>query len=360
MELQVQPSEFGLEEAKAKELVKDLTITLKERELLKEAFLDVSELEVTEENIPTFKELRLKIVKNRTQGIEKWHKAQKAFYLAGGRFVDAIKNKEVAVNVEMETKLMDAEKYFENLEKERIAKVQSERAEKLSKYMDDVSHIDLGNMDDEIWNAYYAAKKKEYEDRIEAEKKAEAERLERERLDELERKRRLEIAPYMQFIDDGVPELRDLSDKEFDSLMDGLKKAKVKHDKEQEEIRKENERLKKEREAAEAKRLEEEKKRKSEEAKKEAEHQAQLKKEREAREELERKERQRKEAEAKAKAEAEAEAKRLEKAPIKEKLTKWVNEFEIPETTVDNEVSKEIKAKFESFKKWSINQVNNL
>src|SRR5690606_10498366 len=109
----------------------------------------------------------LKIVKNRTQGINKWHKASKEFFLAGGRFVDAIKNKENQVNEEMESKLMDAENHFENLEKARIDKLQVERAEELSKYMEDISHIDLGSMDDDIWNAYLNAKKAEYEKRIE-------------------------------------------------------------------------------------------------------------------------------------------------------------------------------------------------
>ena len=44
-------------------------------------------------------------------------------------------------------------------------------------------------MDNDVWNAYYETKKKEYEDRIEAEKKAEKERIERERVEAEERKR---------------------------------------------------------------------------------------------------------------------------------------------------------------------------
>jgi len=98
---EVNPTEFGLEPIKAQEMVSGLNTVIAEREVLKNAYIDVIGLEITSENLSTFKELRLKIVKNRTQGIEKWHKTNKAFYLAGGRFVDAIKNKEIAENERM-------------------------------------------------------------------------------------------------------------------------------------------------------------------------------------------------------------------------------------------------------------------
>lgn len=366
MQLQVQPSEFGLEESKAQELIKGLSVTLKEREILKDAFLDVTELEVSEENIPTFKELRLKIVKNRTQGIEKWHKTQKAFYLAGGRFVDAIKNKEIAVNQEMEERLLDAEKHFENLEKERINKLQFERAEKLSKYVDDISHIDLGNMDDDIWNAYFTAKKQAHEERIAEEKRLEAERLENERLDKLESDRNSELATYSQFFAHSY-NLREMAENEYSELKKQLVKAKKDYDTEHERVRLENERLKKEREAAEKKRLAEEKKRKADEDKKQAEYEANLKKEREAREKLEREEKARKDAEkaeadrkAKEEDEKRKEAERLAKAPVKEKLSLWVDSFELPTIDVQSEAKDEIEAKFQAFKKWSINQIKNL
>ena len=112
---------FGIEPSKAKEMVGGLDSTLADREVLKNAYIDVIELDITSENLSTFKELRLKLVKNRTS-IETWHKNNKAFYLAGGRFVDAIKNKEIEVNKEMESKLLEGEKFFENQEKEKLLK----------------------------------------------------------------------------------------------------------------------------------------------------------------------------------------------------------------------------------------------
>ena len=59
-------------------------------------------------------------------------------------------------------------------------------------------------------------------------------------------------------------------------------------------------------------------------------------------------------------AERKKEAERLAKAPIKNQLNAWVNSFEIPETNVDNDVSKLIKEKFNAFKDWSLTQVEKL
>ncbi len=108
---------FGIEPTKAKEMVSGLGTTLSERKVLEDAYVDVIELDITTENLPTFKELRLKIVKNRTQGLTKWKEKEKAFYLAGGNFIQAIYNKEVAINEQMEAKLLEAGKFFENQKK---------------------------------------------------------------------------------------------------------------------------------------------------------------------------------------------------------------------------------------------------
>lgn len=325
--VKTKPEEFGIEKSKAENLTKGLSPILEEREVLIQDFKGVSDLEICEDNIPKFKELRLKIVKNRTQGINKWHKSSKEFFLAGGRFVDAIKNKEIQVNEEMESKLLDAEKHFENIEKERLDRLQNKRAEILSKYVEDASLMKLSEMEEDVWDAYLSTKKKLHLDRIEAEKKAEAERIENERLDKIENDRRFEIAQYAQFYN-GDSDLRNMSDKDYNALKLSLEKAEKDYESERLKIREENERLKKEREAENKRRKEEEEKRKSIE-------QERLKKEKELKEQL-------------------------EKAPIKDKLNRWVEDFELPETSVDNDVSKEIKSKFDSFKKWSINQVNNL
>jgi len=53
-------------------------------------------------------------------------------------------------------------------------------------------------------------------------------------------------------------------------------------------------------------------------------------------------------------------AENLAKAPIKEQLKAWIDQFKLPDTSVDNEVCKEIIAKFESFRTWSVKVVDNL
>jgi hypothetical protein len=189
----VNPNEFGIEEKTATELTQGLQVPLDERKLLIEEFETVSKLEINHENIPAFKSLRLKIQKNRTQGIEAWHKSGKEYFLRGGQFVDAIKRKEVLINKQMEEKLKEGEDFFENQELERVAKLQAERVQRISKYVEDAYERDFTRFDEEEFEDLLVIKKKSYEERLAEEARIEAERLEAIRL-EAERleKQRLE------------------------------------------------------------------------------------------------------------------------------------------------------------------------
>lgn len=317
----IDAKEFGIEENKANELTSGLTTILQEREILSEAYKDVMLLDITEENLQTFRELRLKIRDNRTKGIEKWHKVNKEFFLTGGRFIDAIKNKEIAENERMEESLLSAEKHFENLEKERLEKLQNERLSLVSPFLENTLGLDLKSMDEEMFNNFFTGAKLNFESKKELER-LELERIEKERIAEVEK---------------------------------------------QKAIQEENNRLKKEREEIE-KELEKERKIQAEkEAKLKAENDLKLKKEREEREKIEAELKAKKEAEEKAekqrldKIESERkEAEKLSKAPIKKQMSVWVNSFELPRINLDNETSKEIIVKFESFKKWSLSQIENL
>lgn len=318
---EINPDLFGLEASKASEMCSGLSVSLAEREVLKKSFIDVIELPITNETIPVFKELRLKIVKNRTQGIEKWHKNNKAFYLAGGRFVDAVKNKEIQVNEEMESKLLEAEKFFENQEKEKARLLNEERIEKIRPYVDDVTGLDLSAMNDYDFEDYLLGKKTRFEN-DKKEREAELLRLETERLAEIER---------------------------------------------QKAIQEENERLKKEaneRELAIKKEREESERKAKEESEKQS---AIIKAERDKQAALELELKAKKEAEEKAEKERlveienqKKEVEKLAKAPVKKQLSVWVNSFSIPANTIENETSKAISEKFESFKKWALSEVNNM
>ena len=321
----IKAEDYGLEVEKANELTVGLKVVKAEREFLIKEFEEVAKLELIEENLPKFKELRLRIVKNRTQGINKWHKTNKEFFLTGGKFVDAIKNKENAINEQMEERLMSAEKHFENLEKERIAKLQAERVGLLSEFVEDANERDLASMEDDVWESYLATKKQAHLDKIQAELDAEKER-----------------------------------------------QAKIKAEKEeQERIRKENAKLKAEAEEyerlakieankrakQEAERKEKEEKerkiREEKERKERAEYEAKLKAEREAKEKIEREEKAKREklqAELKAKEEVERKAKEEEEARLEAELNKG-----------DTDKVKDLIAELEALKtKYSFKSSKNI
>jgi len=293
---------------------------LREFEDAYNSVITASKKEVTKELTNTAKRLRLDIGKVRIEA-EKLRKEQKEEYLRAGKAIDAVNNILRWAVTDKENRLKEIEDYFEIQDQLRLEKLQADRAEKLSKYVEDAHERNLASMDEDVWKAYFSTKKQEYEDRIAAEKKAEEDRKENKRLDKIENARRLEIAPYSDFIKkEALPDIRNMDEKRYQSFLNGFKHRKAEYDTEQERIRKENERIRKEQET-ERKKVEAERKARDEKQRKEREaFEAKLKKER--------KERQKAEAEIKAKKEAEeAERKKVEEekrkaelAPDKEKL----------------------------------------
>lgn len=339
----INPKEFGLEETKALELTSGLTTILTERETLKNAYLDVIDLELSNENLPIFKELRLKIVKNRTQGIEKWHKVNKEFFLTGGRFVDAVKNKEIAENERMESNLLEKEKHFENLEKERLKAVHLERIEKLLPFNYEIANIDFSGMDENMFNAILLGAETAHKNKIEAEKQAELARLEvlrieaeekeKQRLEMIELKKQNEIKEKQLELERiESAKLADIQKAKADAeLAEVNRLAKIESDKQLAIISKQK---------AEADKLASELKAKAD---------------------AELKEKQRIESENKAKELAD---KKAEKAPDKDKMTIWINELELLSIDLkskeSNATATEILTKFAGFKKWALEQVNTL
>ena len=322
---------FGIEPIKANEMVSGLQTTILEREVLKNAYVDVIELEINTANLPIFKELRLKLVKNRTS-IESWHKNNKAFYLAGGRFVDAIKNKEIEINKELESKLLEAEKFFENQEKEKVRVLNEQRIEKLKPFIEDITGLDFTAFSDEDFDDYVLGKKTKFKNEAKAKKEAE-EKAESERLAEIERQKAIEI-----------------------------ENAKLKLEAEEKELAIQKERAEFE---AKQKAIQDEADKKAREEK--AKQDAILKAEQEAKAKIEAELQSKKDAEIKAENERIAkekadklEADKLAKAPVKKQLSVWMESFNHGLQPVENETTKEILAKFEAFKKWSLTQINNL
>lgn len=320
MNQEINPVEFGIEPVKAKEMLSGLSVIIEEREALKLSYIDVINLPITEENIIIFKELRVKVRDNRTKGIEPWHKTNKAFYLAGGRFVDAIKNKEVLENEQMEAKLFEVEKFFENQEKERLSLLKTEREAFLRPFVESLPN-GLEDLDQDVFDSFLETKKKAHLEKLEVDR-LQAERIETERLAEIERQRLIEV-----------------------------ENAKLKKEAEAKELALQKERA----ETARIAKLEADK-----QAKIQAEKDAEIKKEREAREKLEAEARTERLAKEKAEADELLAADKLAKAPIKKQLTSWIDSFEmtIPEHLRDNTEANDILSKFWAFKKWAKSEID--
>lgn len=310
----VNPKEFGLEENKALELTVGLNPILEERALLIEEFNKIKDLEVNEENISLFRALRIKFQKNRTQGVDKWHSVTKEVPLRMSQLIDAVKRNENLTNKNYENPLEEKEKFFENLEKARLKAIHEERVSKLLPFNYEIGNVDFSAMDENMFNAILLGAETNHKAKLEAERLAEEQRLETIRLEAEEKeKQRVEMERLKA---------------ENEAKEKQLKEEKAKADTE----------------------LAEQKKLADIEAKKQADIIAKQKAELKAKAD----------AELMAKEKAEAEAAKLAKAPVKKQLTVWVESFELPTTSLDSEITKEIKSKFEAFKNWSLTQINNI
>jgi hypothetical protein len=242
----VDAKEFGIEESKALQVTQAFTTELAELALLDVQFNEISVQEITPELVKLAKELRLKYVKKRTT-IAKIHKSEKEFYLATSKFIDALKNKATAPIEIKEEKLQSVELHFENLEKERIKKLLIERAELLQPFNLDLTGIDLANMQNDVFDAYFAMVEKKHFEKIEAEKQAELERIEQERINNLHQERNKIALPYFNFWSEFEKTLNfgTQSESDFKAFMNRNINADNEHRIEQAKIKTENERLQK-------------------------------------------------------------------------------------------------------------------
>ena len=279
------------------------------------------------ETVKKARELRLRYVKVRGE-MDDAHKAGKAKILRDGKLWDAWKNTGISTSEGKEEKLKAIEKHAENLERERLEKLQQLRVALLAEYVENASELSLSGMEQDVFEAYLSTKKQQYEDRKAAELKAEQDRIAREKAEAEERE-----AQRLENI-----------------------RLKAEADKREAEI--EAERIERDRIEAE-KEAEREKERKAEAAKLEAE--------RIERDRIEKELADKKAAEAKAEADriaaekaAKLEAEKLAKAPIKAQLTAWVNSFQVPAANIEHEKKVLIEEKFNRFLDWAKSEINNI
>ena len=332
-EVSTQVNEFGIELVKAKTIESAFDVINAEKQGLYDVYKNIITQEITPDLVKQARELRLKLVKIRTN-IASIHKNEKAFYLASGKYIDALKNKLTEPVEIAEEKLSELENYYINLEKQAKEQRTISRLERVSKFKNDVQASQIADLEDETFEMLLAGYEKAYNDVIEAEnKRIEAEKLEAERIE----KERLE------------KEAKDKAEREAQAKENARLKAE--NDRIAELARKEKAELE-----AKAKAEREEAEKKAEAQRLEnARIQAELEAKNKAESDRLAKEKADKEAEEKARLEA-------EKAPTKEKLTAWVNEFSIsaPFGESDNTLVVDIIAKHKAFKAWAIKEIEKL
>ncbi|KKN63509.1 hypothetical protein LCGC14_0500990 [marine sediment metagenome] len=244
-ELTVKGSDFGLEEAKAKEIKAMFQPVLDKMVELEKEFNDLNVRKITTEVCNEARTLRLQY-RNVRISTGKIHKELKSFYLKGGRFVDGWKNAQSMASDGIEEKLSAIENHFKLIEEAKIIELQESREKELQKY-NEIILPGLGQMDDQTWNNYLTGVKTNYQLKIDAEKLAEETKKKEARILDLHAERTKVILPYHQWWE---PELSEpdfnfgkLGVTAFDNILRSLKQKKVDWDKEQSRILEENKRL---------------------------------------------------------------------------------------------------------------------
>ena len=132
---------------------------------------------------------------------------------------------------------MDAENHFDNLEKERILKLNAERIELVRPYLEEVDNLSLSGMEQDVFDAYLLTKKNNYEAIVKADKEREEARLKAIEDERLEQERiRLENARLTKEAEEKEKALeveRDIARKKAEDLrkLQAAKDAKIKAEK---------------------------------------------------------------------------------------------------------------------------------
>ena len=338
---------YGIEESKAKQLEKVFVPMVEKFKELEKQYNEVlSNKDITEEVCAAAKVVRNKYVKVRT-GADEIHKIAKASILVQGRAIDGLRNLVKFACNDNEASLLSLEKHFERIEAERLQTIRDDRTMELSKYYneDGPGIGDLALMSDEVWKHYIKSVEVDFKAKKDAEILAEKERIAKEKA-EIEEQKRIKAENEKLKKD---AELKRIADEKAEKERERL--AKIESDK---RAKIEKERLAKQ-----------EEERKISEAKLQIEREARekIQKELEAKQEQERKAKEAEELRLKNEAD---EQRKLELAPDKEKLEKWVSDMiidgigygELSKESV--EIAKDINSKFRSFKNWALAEIKKI
>lgn len=201
-EIVAQATEYGIEPQKAKNLVGNLPQLQEERAALATQYNQILVMDIeSPETSKIAKDIRLKIRDNRTKGLVVWHKTTKDYFLKAGQFIDAIKRKEEAINIQMEENLEQIEKYLEVKKEKEKAELQQRRMEIVKDYLEFIPFTDFTIQSDEEFQHIVDYAVNRYNEKMVKIKQEEERLLEEKRRKEVTDKNYFALLPYSLFID---------------------------------------------------------------------------------------------------------------------------------------------------------------
>lgn len=179
----VDPATHKLTKEEAAPIDKAFTEQFEKMKALEVDYLAIIELSPDDpETGKKADELRKKYVKVRT-GTEKAHKAEKAYFLNGGRYCDALLKTQAAVSEIKETKLKSIVDHAENEAKKERERIKAERVELLIQLgVTDYERLGLDVMAPDVWAAYLESCQKWHDERVAHEAQAAKQKAYDERL----------------------------------------------------------------------------------------------------------------------------------------------------------------------------------
>jgi hypothetical protein len=200
--IKVNPEQFGLSEIQATTIANKFLPVLEEMQPLMQKYDEIKMLDPADTtNSKQFDDLRKKLVKVRTN-CAKIHKDEKAYYLAGGKYVDSWKNKQLEITEPIEADLKEKADYIEIQEQKRKNALIDERLAELQIFETDGSMMNLGEMSDEMYDAVLTGAKAKREQRIKEQKELEEANAKKAKYDEEIQQEEMIWALYYQRIAD--------------------------------------------------------------------------------------------------------------------------------------------------------------
>jgi colicin import membrane protein len=310
------------------------------------------------------------------------------------RYIDKLYNTIDDAAKETQGKAKEIEDHFDNLERERLAKLKADRTELLSKFeVENLESLNLETMSEDVFDSFLKGCETKFLAKKEEELRLQKEKEEADKLKAVHEERKNQLLDYWSLLTDEIKELdfSSISGEIFEKVLAKAVRLKTDKDAEVEKQRVENERIKAELEVKQkirgerAKILqpyivfirdyntlieknEEDFQKEFADIKKGAEDHWEFERKQQIAKQAEQERLQKIEAELKAKKDAEEKAekeklkkeKELAKSPIKKQLKAWVDTFKLTPFAPKNETAQLIFDKFEAFKVWAEKEIEKI